>query len=63
MHITCFRQNTQRDIDEELQALEDLEQDMKYLSDHDKILNLIEKRYSFLKNLKVSDEFVHNNKA
>jgi len=51
MHTANFRQKTRRDIDEELQALENLEQDMKYLVDQDKILNIIQKRSDFLRTL------------
>ncbi len=51
MHMTRFLHKNQRDINEELRALEQLEDEMKYLPDNKKILNIIKKRYDLLKNL------------
>lgn len=54
MHITRFSHKNQRDIHEELQALERLEHDMKYSVVDRNLLNLIEKRSDFLQSLLIS---------
>ncbi|CAF1174142.1 unnamed protein product [Rotaria sordida] len=51
MHITRFLHKNQSDINEELKAFEQLEYDVKYLSDNTNILKIIKKRYDLLKNL------------
>lgn len=51
MHITRFYHSNPTDIQEELQALEELEHDVKYLSHNTNIAKIIRTRSHVLKTL------------